>query len=95
MAKSIKAIFNWGMLTIFISFAAGYFINELSRIHAFYVIIVLIIYFVTSISYIREKIEMIKVENEINFLIESKGYYKGQEDYEARKRRMEHKMKRM
>ena len=72
MPKSIRAIFNWGMLTLSLCLVGGYFINELSTRYGIYIMIVLGIYLVSSVSYIREKLEMFKVENEINIIIRDK-----------------------
>lgn len=72
MPKSIRAIFNWGMLSLFLFSLGGYYINELSSRFDIYIIIVLLIYIVSSISYIREKLDMIRVEREIDLIIYKK-----------------------
>ena len=69
MPKSIQVIFNWGMLTLALSVVGGYYMNELSARYGIYIMIVLAIYMVASLSYVRERLEMIRVEHEIDLLL--------------------------
>ncbi len=80
MPKSIRIIFIWGLITLSVSVVAGYFIHNANRIHSIYIMIFLVVYYFASSAYIREKIDMIKVEHEIDLLLKSQQKLREDED---------------
>jgi uncharacterized membrane protein YiaA len=72
MSDSVKSIVKWAIFTIILSIAVGLWLQDMGLKYKLYALIVVSVYFAGSYFILKEKIEMMKIEQEIRMMLKKK-----------------------